>query len=64
MGQTRGFTGSPILSRRTGRVVGVLQTVSVGHSLALGRATPAEAIAPKLARANAATVPLPLDRWK
>lgn len=64
MGQTRGFTGSPILLRRTGRVVGVLQTVSVTRSLALGRATPAEAIAPKLARANAATVPLPLDRWK
>jgi hypothetical protein len=64
IGQVRGFSGAPILSRRTGRLVGILQTATAGGALALGRATPAESIVAKLAEARAATMPLALETWR
>ena len=63
-GDTRGFAGAPILSLATGRAVGILQTIQVSGGRALVRATPAEAVAPKLKQAEAAGAPLPFSTWK
>jgi hypothetical protein len=63
-GAARGVSGAPILARATGRAVGVVQTVTPGRGGgALVRATPAEAIAPKLADAERATKPLDYSGW-
>ena len=64
-GSLRGAAGAPILRRTDGRVVGVLQTLSSGsNGIALARATPAEAIIPRIAEAEGATgKPLPLEGW-
>lgn len=65
-GETRGMAGSPILSKRTGEVVGVLQTVGVGAraGTALGRATPADGVARALADAMQTKRTLALSAWK
>ena len=63
-GGARGFAGAPIVDPKSGRVVGVLQTVTPGSGQALGRATPAAHVAARLATIAQDSPALPLTTWK
>lgn len=64
-GATRGFAGAPILSRATGKAIGIVQTVTASQvaNAGLARATPAAPIVAKLKEAEASTGTRPFSSW-
>jgi hypothetical protein len=60
----RGFAGAPVVSWKTGKVVGIVQNAVGRNGRGLLLATPAEALRAAVERADRPGAKVPLERWR